>query len=153
MKQGLLEMKEKLQLERQELLNKLQEIDDDLTSINRVMDLVGKKAVVEVDKQLKLIEPEPETTISGRFSNCTFRQAIAIIFNENPGKHWKPGEIADVLMEGDFPTKSKKFKNTVRTLLSNFRKNGDIVATETKGGWLYNAMKEKDSVLHVRNRV
>lgn len=44
-----------------------------------------------------------------------------------------------------FPTKSKKFKNTVRTLLSNFRKSGDVIATKTKSGWVYSSMKKKDS--------
>lgn len=150
MKKGLIDLRDRLQLERQELLDQLQNVDDNLGSINKVIDLLESEKVASNDKQLKLIK-EPITASSTRFMNLTFFESIKILFEENPGKHWRPGELADAVLKEGFSTKSKKFKNTVRTLLGNMRKDGRINALRTKGGWLYSGIK-KDTVSHVDKR-
>lgn len=134
MKEELKELKDRLQVERQEIANRLKQIDDDLASIERVYSLVDKRKPHVNISQLTLMEPEQE---SKRFANMTFEDSIKIIFNENPNKFWAPKEICKALLKEGFKTKSKDFGATVRTMLLFLRRKNKINATKTKTGWLY----------------
>jgi len=142
MRDELIELKERLQLERTELTDRLQEIDANLGSINRVLSLVDGQKANKVDKQMPLIKTNTEQPVSLRFKNLTFHKSIKILFDENPGKLWKPAELADAVLQEGFKTNSINFKNTVRTLLMNLRKANKINATKLKSGWLYGATKK-----------
>ena len=147
MENELKNLRDRLQKNRKRLIDKLQEVDDNLESINKVVNLLDDEKVAPNDRQRKLFE-EPNSAPSIKFKDLTFFESLTILFDENPGKHWKPGEIAEAVLKEGFSTKSKKFKNTVRTLLGNLRKADKVNATSTKSGWLYSSIK-KDSVSHV----
>lgn len=146
MKAGLLELKKTLQADRVKLTDKLKTIDDNIASIDKVLSLVDVQKSKPDDKQLTLlpqiINQKTNQPTSERFKNITFYKAVNLLFNENPGKAWKPAEITTALLEEGFTTNSKNFNNTVRTLLLNMRKGERINATRTKEGWLYGDIKK-----------
>lgn len=142
MKEALIKLRDKFQLERKDILDRLQYIDGNLESIDRVLSLVDGQTAKQDPRQIALIKTKVEEPVSERFKDLTFFKSIEILFKENPEKMWKPVEIANAVLKEGYTTNSKNFKNTVRTLLMNLRKDGRIHATRTKGGWLYGVKKE-----------
>ncbi len=140
MSDQLLQMQDRLQEERQKLARRLKQIDDDLVSLVRVINLMHSQRTESTQSQLDLIKGK---TSSNRFAKLTFRESVSQMLYENPGKFWVPKEIASELLRGGFKTRAKKFGPTVRTMLHGMRVDGSISATETETGWLYGSPIEK----------
>ena len=145
MRDQLLQMRDRLQEERQELARRLKEIDDNLASVEKVISLVASQGATSVQLQLDPIRREKDTD---RFANLTFKESVLQILNEKPDKFWAPREIASELLNNGFTTKAKKFGPTARTMLHVMRESGVVNATKTKTGWLYGPLREKKERLY-----
>lgn len=138
-------LKDGLQVERQQLAERLNEIDNKLASIETVLDLL-KEQHTETNKSQRLLLNINQ--ISTNFKDLTFKKAVNAMLKENPSKWWAPKDIFENLIKGGFQSNSKDFKNTARTQLMFMRKKEEVRTTETKRGYLY-AYKELDSVPHM----
>ena len=143
----LLDLKDKLQVERQQLAEKLSEINNKLASIDTVLDLLKEQDVQTDESQLPLINIEQ---VSDRFSGLGFKKAVNILFKDYPEKWWAPKDIILGMLKEGFESDSKKFENTARTMLGHMRKKGEVdaIKRERGQGYLYK-YKEKDSGPHM----
>lgn len=141
----LLVLKDRLQIERQQLAEKLNEIDNNLTSIDTVLDLLKERHL-----PISTVKTTPLniTQESDRFNDLPFKKAVSLLVKDNPLKSWTPKDIFEGLLKGGFESNSKNFKNTARTMLMHMRKRNEIKAIKTDRGFLY-MYKEKGSVPHI----
>ena len=145
MSDKLLVLKDRLQIERQQLAEKLNEIDNNLTSIDTVLGLLK-----EQHPQISTAKTNAQniTQESDRFKDLPFKKAVILLVKNNPLKSWTPKDIFEGLLKGGFKSNSKNFKNTARTMLMHMRKGNEIESTKTDRGFLY-MYKEKGSVPHM----
>ena len=119
--QDLLELKDKLIVEKECLERKLKEIDEGLISISKILKLIN---------QTNLIEEEKST----EYANITFKKAMLDLLEKYPEKVWVPWKVTKVLLKKGFSTKSKNFGNVVRASLLSLRKEGIIDGEKIKIG-------------------
>ena len=119
--QDLLELKDKLIDEKERLVYRLKEIDEELISISKILELIN---------QMNLIEEEKST----EYANITFKKAILDLLEKYPEKVWVPWKVAKILLKKGFNTKSKNFGNVVRASLLSLRKKGIIDGEKIKIG-------------------
>lgn len=135
----LIDLRDRLQVERKEVVERLTEIDDQLSSINTVLGLL-KEQHTKVDKaQIPLLKIEQ---ISDRFAGLTFRKSVKLLLKDDPEKTWSPKEISEALLKEGFETTSKNFRNVSRTMLKHMRDANEFTAIETRRGYLYSYKKE-----------
>lgn len=139
-------LKDGLQVERQQLAERLNEIDNKLASIETVLDLWKEQHTEPNKLQIPLLNINQT---SNNFKDLTFKKSVNIILKENPSKWWAPKDIFENLIRGGFQSNSKNFKNTARTMLMFMRKKGEVRTTKTGRGYFLYAYKEKDSVPHM----
>ncbi len=139
MTEQLLELKDRLQLERKKIVDRLSEIDENLTSINNVLDLLQTQQETTNKSQKSLITIPKE---SGRFTNMPFKKAVKLLLKSDPEKTWAPKDIFTGLLNEGFQSESKNFKNTARTMLLNMRTHGELRYIETPKGYLYSYKDE-----------
>ena len=141
----LSELRERLQTERQQLAERLNEVDNKLSSIETVLDLLKEQDHQADKSQLPLLDINP---VSDRLSGLPFKKSVNIILKDNPSKWWKPKDIFDTMLKEGFETNSKDFSNTARNMLMGMRKNGEVDITKARRGYMYK-YKEKDSAPHM----
>lgn len=141
----LSQLREKLQTRRQQLAERLNEVDNQLSSIETVLDLLKQQEHQGDKSQLPLLNINP---VSDRLSGLPFRKSVNIILKDNPSKWWKPKDIFNTLLKEGFKSNSKDFSNTARNMLMNMRKNGEVDITKAGRGYMYK-YKEKGSVPHM----
>ena len=139
------DLREKLQDERQQLTEKLNELDNQLASIDTVFNLLKSK-ISQADKlQLPLLDISPT---SDKLSGLSFKKAVDTILKDNPSKWWKPKEIFDTMLKEGFETRSTDFNNVARNMLMHMRRKGQVDITKARRGYMYK-YKEKDSAPHM----
>lgn len=141
----LIELRDGLQLERQQLAERLNEIDNKLTSIDTVLNLLKEQHTQSDKAQMPLLNINQ---ISDRFSGLPFKKAVNLLLKDDPGKMWTPKDIFEGLLKEGFESNSKDFRNTARTMLMHMRKKGEIKSVKTERSYLY-SYKEKDSDPHM----
>lgn len=141
----LIELKERLQIDRQQLAERLNEIDNKLASIETVLSLLKEQNHQPDKSQIPLLNIQPD---SDRLSGLPFKKAVNILLRDNKSKWWVPKDIFETLIREGFKSNSKNFKNTARTMLMFMRKKGEVNTMKTKRGYMY-SYKEKDSVSHM----
>ena len=142
----LSELREKLQTERQQLAGRLNEVDNQLSSIETVLDLLKQQKHQGDKSQLPLLDIKPP--VSDRLSGLPFKKSVKIILKDNPSKWWKPKEIFETMLKEGFQSNSKDFNNTARNMLMHMRKDQEVEVTKVRRGYLYK-YKEEGSVPHM----
>jgi len=141
----LTELRDKLQHERQQLVERLNEIDTQLASVKTVIDLLKTKTSQSDKSQLSFLNIAP---VSEKLRGLTFKDAVNTILKENPPKWWKPKDLFETLLKEGFETNSKNFNNVARNMLMQMRKRGEVDLARTDRGYMYK-YKEKGSVPHM----
>lgn len=141
MNNELTNLKDQLQVERNQVVERLTEIDNKLASINTVLDLL-KEQHAQLDKNQSPLFKIKQ--ISDRFSGLPFKKSVILLLKDEPGKTWTPKDIVESLLKEGFKSNSKNFRNTARTMLMHMRKKGEVTSIKTKRSHLY-SYKEKDS--------
>ena len=145
MNNELMDLRDRLQFERKEVVEKLTKIDNKLSSINTVLELL-KEQHGQTDKaQMPLLNIHQ---ISDRLKGLPFKKSVHLLLEGDPEKTWTPKEIFEGLLKEGFESNSKNFKNTARTMLMFMRKKGEVAAIKTERSYLYSC-KKKDSVPHM----
>lgn len=139
------ELKNTLQIERQQLAERLNVIDDKLSKINAVWEMLKEKHIKVDTSQMPLLNIEP---VSDRLSGLPFNKAVDTILKDNPERWWSPKEIFERLLQEGYKSDASDFTNTARNMLSLMRKKGKINVTKTKRGFLH-SYKVEDSVPHM----
>ena len=139
------ELREKLHAERQQLTEKLNKLDNQLASIDTVLDLLKSKTSQADELQLPLLNIGP---ISDRLTGLSFKKAVDTILKDDPLKWWRPKEIFNTMLKEGFETTSKDFNNVARNMLMHMRRKGEVDITEAGRGYMYK-YKEKGSVPHM----
>lgn len=142
----LAELRDKLQHERQQLVERSNEIDTQLASVETVIGLLKQKTSPVDKSQLSFLNIAP---VSEKLRGLTFRDAVNAILKENPPKWWKPRDLFETLLTEGFETSSKNFSNVARNMLMQMRKRGEVDVANTDRGYMYR-YKEKDSVRMIR---
>ena len=137
----VMELKEQLQVERKQVVERLTKIDNELSAINTVIGLL-KEQGAQLDKPQ--IRPPSNTKISDRFRGLRFKKAVNLLLQDDTEKTSTPKDIFQGLLNEGFESNSKDFRNTARTMLMNMRKKEEIKAIQTEGGYLY-SYKDKGS--------
>ena len=138
-------LRERLQTERQQLAERLSEVDNQLSSIQTVLDLLKQQKNQGNTSQLPLLNIN---TVSDRLSGLPFKKSVKIILKDNLSKWWKPKDIFDTLLKEGFKSNSKDFNNTARNMLMNMRKNREVDIMKVSRGYMYK-YKEEGSVPHM----
>jgi hypothetical protein len=81
-------------------------------------------------------EPEPEPPAPGPYATSSLYDAVADYLAED-GEPRTAREIADALQAGGYPTRSRDFAATVRTMLQRGPVDYGIERTETGPRWFY----------------
>ena len=148
--ENLYELNDELINEKRRLENRLKEIDEELTSVSRVLELIEKRKDKKDYRQRSLI-PEEKST---EYTNMTFKEAALDLLEKNPEKAWEPKEVTKTLLKKGFITKSKNFGNIVRAMLFNLRKEGFVDAEKIKKGkqemWRYRHKKTIKPIRRIR---
>ncbi|MCK4820173.1 hypothetical protein KA005_30690 [bacterium] len=140
----LMGLKDGLQVERQQLAERLNEIDNKLASIDTVLDLLKKQHAQSNKAQMPLLDLN---RIPGRFSGMPFKKSVILLLKDDQEKTRTPKEIVKGLLKEGFESKSKNFNNTARTMLMYLRKKGEIKSIKTERSYLY-SYKKPDPVIH-----
>lgn len=140
---NLQELQDELKNEQQRLENRLNEIQDELDSITKVLQLIENRKKKKDDKQMSLITEDQST----EYADMTFKGAVLDLFEKNPERIWRPKQITKALLNKGFKTKSKNFGNITRAMLLNFREEGIIYAEKVQDGkqevWQYSHKKQE----------
>lgn len=145
MNNELMDLRDRLQLERKEVVERLTKIDDKLSSINTVFELL-KEQHGQADKaQLPLLNIQP---VSDKFKGLPFKKSVHLLLESDPEKMWTPKEIFEGLLKEGFKSNSINFRNTARTMLMHMRKKGEVTAVKTERSYLYSC-KKKGSASHM----
>lgn len=144
MNDELIDLKIQLQAERNQIIESLTEIDNKLSSINTVLDLLKEQHPQTDKKQMPLFNVKQ---ISDRFSGLPFKKSVILLLKDEPKKTWTPKDIFEGLLKEGFESNSKNFKNTARTMLMHMRKKEEIKSIKTDRSFLY-SYKEIDSAQH-----
>lgn len=134
------EVRQKLENERQGLIDRLKEIEDNLAAIEKVYGLIRpRNTVLQVDDGVMFLTSSvvKVESSSNRLADLSFKDAVLQLLKENPSKHWSPKDLAAKLLTEGFRTKSKNFPNLTRTVLADMRKKGELAAIRVGGGYLY----------------
>ena len=143
----LIELRERLEAEKKKVTDRLNEIDDILSSIDTVVKVLSSESESRDSAQLPLLDIGPK---SGRLTGLSFKEAVSSILKEQPSKWWTPKEIFDTLLKEGFETKSKNFNNVARNMLMTMRRKEEVIVTKSgaKRGYMY---KYKDPNKNINN--
>ncbi len=139
------ELQERLQTERQQLAERLNEVDNQLTSIDTVFNLLKKEKSQFTDSQIPLLEIKPTSV---RLSEMSFKGAVNTLLKDDPLKWWKPKELFYTMLKEGFKSNSKDFNNVARNMLMHMRKKVEVNTTKAKRGYMYSYLK-RDPVPHM----
>ncbi len=137
-----------LQRDRQQLAERLNEIDLKLKSIDTVREMLKEKQAQLDDSQIPLLNKNNANQNSDRLKGLPFNKAVDTILKDNPEKWWSPKEIFDRLLQEGYESGARDFTNTARNMLSLMRAKGKVNATKTKSGYMH-SYKAEDSVPHM----
>ena len=140
MNDELTDLETQLQAERQQIVESLTAIDNKLSSINTVLDLLKEQHIQPDKKQIPLFNGKQ---ISNRFSGLPFKKSVILLLKDEPKKTWTPKDIFEGLLKEGFKSNSKNFKNTARTMLMHMRKKGEVKSIKAERSFLY-SYKEKE---------
>lgn len=140
MSDELMEMRDQFQVERKQVVERLTEIDNKLSSINTVLDLLKEQHAQSDKSQIPLFNIKQ---ISDKFRGLPFKKSVILLLKDDPEKTWTPKDIFEGLLKEGFESNSKNFRNTARTMLMHMRKKGEIKSIKTERSYLY-SYKEKD---------
>ncbi len=145
MKSELIELRDRLQIERQQLTGRLNDVAHKLASIETVFDLLKTEQSQANKSQISLLKIDQT---SDRFASLPFKKAVNLLLKDDPLKEWAPKDVASALLKEGFETKSKDLKHTARIMLGHMRKGEEINYRKAGKGYLYR-YKEKGSVPHM----
>ena len=140
-----MDLRDRLQVERKEVVIRLTKIDDKLSSINTVLELLKEQHDQAGKTQMPLLNIQQ---VSDKFKGLPFKKSVHLLLEGDPGKMWTPKEIFEGLLKEGFESGSKNFRNTARTMLMHMRKKGEVTAVKTERSYLYSCRK-KDSGPHM----
>jgi G3E family GTPase len=130
--------------EQTRLQKRLEEVQDALHSISKVLQIIEKRKTETDTKQISFIKDEK----SNEYADITFEAAALDFLARHPNTEWEPKDIGQGLLAKGFKTRSKRFNSVVRSMFSQFRTKGIVNARKIKKGkmevWLY---KHKENVI------
>ena len=145
MKNELIELRDRLLIDRQQLTERLNEVDHKLASIETVFDLLKAEQSQANKSQIPLLKIDQT---SDRFVSLPFKIAVNLLLKDNPLKQWAPKDVVPALLKEGFETKSKNFKHTTRIMLGHMRRREEVNYRKAGQGYLY-SYKELGSVPHM----
>lgn len=127
------ERRDKLTGEIDDLKLELQEIDSNLSAINKTLELLQQG------------KPVTQADISNKYANMTKKAAILDVLNSQPEKGWEGNEIAKLLKINGIKSKTKNLLGDVYNELYRLNRDGKIEIIKKRGkrkGTRYQAKKE-----------
>lgn len=135
---------DEMMAEKQQLEERLKEIEKEANSILVVLNIVKKRKHTEDVRQMSFI-PEEKTN---EYADMTFEDAALDLLSKHPARKWEPKEIASALLNGGYVTKAKRFGSNTRTMLQKFKDRGIVKAEKIKKGnlhvWIYQHKEEDE---------